>query len=237
MEVPFLNLPIFVIHVDGDIITRNVIRIYEAALEAGLETRYVLMPNAGVDDQYPELPSWGVAHGFIGSERQLMVETADWLFLTVAQSNERVPGPEVPAQEADDNFVPLPRVDGERSAKADALVTLDGTPSVDLDGEIVSYEWSQSQGPPVGLNGSDSPQVSFTMPPDGSRIGVALKITDNAGAAATSEVVVSPTSVSIDNGGGGSGLLLCALIFIMATGGGRHRLRLNSRDGAPSARN
>jgi len=43
-------------------------------------------------------------------------------------------------------------------------VTLDGSGSKDPDGNITSYSWTQTAGPPVTLNGADTMTASFTAP-------------------------------------------------------------------------
>ncbi|WP_209348395.1 autotransporter domain-containing protein [Pontixanthobacter sp. CEM42] len=45
-----------------------------------------------------------------------------------------------------------------------AIVALDGSSSVDGDGDAISYQWSQTSGPVVTLNGANSANPTFTAP-------------------------------------------------------------------------
>ena len=102
------------------------------------------------------------------------------------------------------------------AAAAGKSVTFDASASTDLDGEIVSYSWSQVSGTPVSLNGADSSQLQFNMPADGSGVTLSLKIDDNAGASSTTQVNVASASVTIDNSGGGPALWLILWLVSVA---------------------
>jgi hypothetical protein len=96
-----------------------------------------------------------------------------------------------------------------------STVALDATRSLDPDGDIVAYAWTQVSGPPVVLTGASSANASFTAPAGGTLV-FALKVTDNDGlvgtqqvtipidpppvarASASAPVVVSGTTVTLD---------------------------------------
>lgn len=69
----------------------------------------------------------------------------------------------------------------------DAFASLDGSGSVDLDGTIVSYEWTQIAGPSVVLSDSASQTPSFTTPAvdiastDVTQLSFELRVTDDNG--------------------------------------------------------
>jgi serine protease len=70
-----------------------------------------------------------------------------------------------------------------------STITLDGTHSLDADGKIVAYEWTQLAGPPVALNGAGGAVASFTAPSQGTLV-FALKVTDNDGLSGTTQVTI-----------------------------------------------
>ena len=71
-------------------------------------------------------------------------------------------------------------------------VTLDGTASYDIDGEIVAYQWTQLTGKNVRLKGTDTAMPTFTSPNvNYVRFIFELKVTDNDGATATSLVYIT----------------------------------------------
>ncbi|HET7502490.1 MAG TPA: S8 family serine peptidase [Kofleriaceae bacterium] len=70
-----------------------------------------------------------------------------------------------------------------------ATVTLDATRSLDPDGEIVSYAWTQVSGPPVVLTGATSATASFAAPAAGTLV-FSLTVTDNDGLVATRQVTI-----------------------------------------------
>jgi hypothetical protein len=65
-------------------------------------------------------------------------------------------------------------------------VTLDGSGShdPDPDGKVISYKWEQKDGPSVGLQGSNQPVASFSVPSidEDTSFEFALTVTDNEGA-------------------------------------------------------
>ena len=66
-------------------------------------------------------------------------------------------------------------------------VSLDGSGSIDSDGTIVRYEWSQNAGlPNLGIAALTTPSISFNAPSLGynqlGSISLKLTVTDNIGA-------------------------------------------------------
>src|SRR6185436_15409626 len=74
-------------------------------------------------------------------------------------------------------------------AQSGSTITLDGTHSQDVDGDIVSYAWAQVSGPAVVLNGASSSVASFTGPSSGTLV-FSLTVTDNDGLVGTSQVTI-----------------------------------------------
>ncbi|WP_162299982.1 S8 family serine peptidase [Kineobactrum sediminis] len=98
------------------------------------------------------------------------------------------------------NEPPLANASAPTSATPGATVVLDGSASSDSDGRIISYQWQQVDGPAVVLQGSDSPQASFTAPQVGANTSLAfsLTVTDNDNAEASITVTVTITGDSND---------------------------------------
>jgi hypothetical protein len=81
-----------------------------------------------------------------------------------------------------------------KEAAVGEQVTLDGTDSHDPDptGQIISYIWEQSGGPPVNLQSSNQPMASFSVPSieEDSTFEFTLTVTDNENAQDTDSVEV-----------------------------------------------
>lgn len=62
------------------------------------------------------------------------------------------------------NTPPVVEAGGDQAANGGSLVTLDGTGSLDPDGDLLSYRWIQTQGTSVILSDPSSPIPSFNAP-------------------------------------------------------------------------
>ena len=77
-------------------------------------------------------------------------------------------------------------------------VRLDGSGSLD-DGDVVSYYWSQTEGPTVTLSDSTSPTPEFTSPavgPEGASLTFQLTVTDLGDLKDTDSCIVNVTSLN-----------------------------------------
>lgn len=73
-------------------------------------------------------------------------------------------------------------------------VILDGTGSLDPDGEIDTWLWEQVSGPTVTLTDADTAQAGFTAPDSaqgGTDMEFSLTVTDSSGESATDNVTIS----------------------------------------------
>ena len=77
-------------------------------------------------------------------------------------------------------------------AEAGAMVTLDGSKSRDQneDGSLVSYHWTQLEGPDVEIGAADTAKASFKAPAEVAELTFQLKVVDNDNLFATDTVSV-----------------------------------------------
>jgi hypothetical protein len=68
-------------------------------------------------------------------------------------------------------------------------VVLDGSPSYDEDGQIVSYAWEQVSGPAATLEEADTARPQMYIPSPG-QYTIALTVTDDSQATGSDEVTV-----------------------------------------------
>ncbi len=104
-------------------------------------------------------------------------------------------------------------------------VSLNGTSSLDPDGEIVSYQWIQTAGPQVSLNNANKQVATFIAPivNQDTLISFKLTVTDNDGAIAEKEIslTVEPQLVPNNgqgNGGGSTNVLLLLALMVVCMG-------------------
>ncbi len=62
------------------------------------------------------------------------------------------------------NQAPVPQISAPGTVTSGSIVTLDGTKTYDPDHDPISYQWTQTGGPPVALVGANTAQPSFTAP-------------------------------------------------------------------------
>ena len=99
-----------------------------------------------------------------------------------------------PPPNPDTNLLPIADAGKDIRVSSNAIVTLDGSSSKDVDGSIVSYQWTQISGKKVSLINADSVKASFQAP--SVRKGIKtlefeLTVTDNQGAQRSDQVVVT----------------------------------------------
>lgn len=91
------------------------------------------------------------------------------------------------------NTPPTAEAGASQTVDASVLVTLNADGSRDNDGSIVSYQWSQTEGPNVELTDASQSQVTFTSPSLGEDrdLVFALRVTDDDGATANDSLVIT----------------------------------------------
>jgi len=94
------------------------------------------------------------------------------------------------------NEPPQANTGEDQTVDEGAVVTLDGSSSLDIDGNIESYSWNQISGPTVTLSNASSGQPTFTAPiveSDGVSLKFNLTVTDSGGLKNTDSCIVNIT--------------------------------------------
>jgi hypothetical protein len=103
------------------------------------------------------------------------------------------------------NQPPLADAGPDQTVNEGAVVRLNGHNSLDPDGSIVAYSWSQIGGPPAQLSNSGQIEASFISPNvsvSGDRLVFQLIVTDNEGLQNTDNCTVTVTREPITDSDG-----------------------------------
>ncbi len=228
-EIENLEIPALLLRADGDEFTpdRMSNKVLAAANTAGVDATYTIIPY--VDREGMAIPltdNGGNAHGFVGVERQLMATNITWLESRIAAAAERSTAVREPMDDGTGNNIQPLAYGGRTPADSNAAsIALDATGSRDIDGNIVSYLWSQVSGEMVDLDDPSSPTPSFDNPGVDSLLEFDLTVTDDDGATDTVLVAVNASAPaapaptpSETNGlfqGGGSGLSVLSILLLL----------------------
>ncbi|XOV87748.1 MAG: Ig-like domain-containing protein [Pseudomonadota bacterium] len=94
------------------------------------------------------------------------------------------------------NIAPFAQAGEDVSVPQSTPVQLSGAESIDLDGSIAAYQWTQTSGPVVELSGADTSTVSFVLPAamvETSTLTFELTVTDTIGATGKDSITVIGT--------------------------------------------
>jgi len=102
---------------------------------------------------------------------------------------------------ASSNVRPVANAGVNRTVNKGELATIDATGSLDPDGTIASYTWTQLTGPSVVLDTTVPGQVSFTAPDISADTDIVLQlnIIDNSGAGHSDSITVTVTDPLLNN--------------------------------------
>lgn len=79
----------------------------------------------------------------------------------------------------------------DREVLENTLIRLNGNASVDSDGTIVSYTWTQLSGPVQSIANANTPEATFTpLVSKAETLAFRLTVVDNSGAVGTDDVVI-----------------------------------------------
>jgi hypothetical protein len=79
---------------------------------------------------------------------------------------------------------PIPNAGSDQTVTENSVVRLSALGSVDPDGTIFSYSWTQVAGPAVAISSATAPQITFTAPTvgiGGDKLTFSLAVEDNEG--------------------------------------------------------
>jgi hypothetical protein len=94
------------------------------------------------------------------------------------------------------NVPPVAQAGPDQTVNEGSPVTLNGTASTDVDGDLLIFSWAQISGPPVTLSGPDTATPSFTAPEvDSAGAILTFELTVSDGIASSTDTV----NVSVDN--------------------------------------
>jgi pimeloyl-ACP methyl ester carboxylesterase len=178
-EIANLETPALLMRADGDQFTpdRMSQNVLAAGLAAGIDISYTVL-----DYPFPPGDNGGNAHGFIAVEREMTAATVDWLTSRVAAASRYTPFIKAPREQPDGNLAPLADAGYRASVSGGEIVLLDGSISVDVDGEIASYYWEQVWGSGAVLDDPASPTPAFVAPNRNQVAVFMLTVTDDDGA-------------------------------------------------------
>jgi hypothetical protein len=129
------------------------------------------------------------------------------------------------------NAIPVANAGTAQTVTISDVVQLSGTASVDADGSIATYAWTQSAGPSVALFNTTSPQAGFVVPRAAvaATLTFSLVVTDNHSARSTPSTVavtVNPNTAPQPNPGPAQTLNSGATVILDAS-------RSSDREGGP----
>ncbi len=93
------------------------------------------------------------------------------------------------------NNVPIADAGVPQTISQDQLVTLDGSGSYDIDGDTLTYSWSQVSGAQITLSNPTGVNPTFSSPDSGGDVVIELIVNDGIIDSAPSEVTITFTYV------------------------------------------
>jgi pimeloyl-ACP methyl ester carboxylesterase len=217
-EITKLEVPALLMRADGDGFTPDEwsVDVTAAAVDAGVDATYIVL-----DFPFPlSDENGGNAHGFVGVEREMMQATLDWLVSHVPEATNYTADIRIPAENPPGNLEPIAHAGDSLVDDGNTFVRLDGSQSFDIDGEIVSYFWTQISGPDVSIIGPDNDNPLVKAPLSSETLTFELTVTDDDGGTSTDTVEVTFTAAVVRSDSSSLGpLALFLLLFIICRRG------------------
>jgi pimeloyl-ACP methyl ester carboxylesterase len=225
-EITKLDVPALLMRADGDGFTPHEwsVDVTAAAVDAGVDATYTVL-----DFPFPlSDENGGNAHGFFGVEREMIQTTLEWLESHVPEATNYTADINIPAQNPPGNLEPIAQAGDPFVDDGNQFVQLDGSQSFDIDGEIVSYFWSQVAGTDVAIVGPDNDDPLIKAPPSPETLTFELTVTDDDGGTSTDTVEVTFNSEERSSRGSSSLDPLAFLLLLLAAcrRGVRQRTRI-----------
>jgi hypothetical protein len=95
------------------------------------------------------------------------------------------------------NQKPIANAGDDQNVNFSSSVSLSGAKSVDLDGEIKTYQWTQTKGTKVVLKNPKTVSPTFTSPKKNTTLIFKLTVKDNKNASATDTVTVNVNAPAV----------------------------------------
>ena len=158
---------------------------------------YLYTPDANYssEDEYADIFSYKVNDGT--SDNEFVRATVTNLVFDNCDSQQCQAYPSIETigiQITPVNDIPVADAGSDQSVDAGSVVQLDGSQSLDADGDTITYSWIQTSGYPVTLTADNIASPQFTAPSQGGQLTFMLTLNDGT---ATS----SPSVVNIYVGG------------------------------------
>ena len=99
--------------------------------------------------------------------------------------------------DGESNIPPVSDAGIDQNVNINSLVTLNGSGSSDIDGEITTWLWEQLNGQTVSLSSNNEPVVTFTAPSATGELNFKLTVTDNNGVSDMDTVKITVKDVGI----------------------------------------
>lgn len=173
-----------VLTIPGDIVIDSNVPI---AVEVGVATATDLFAPISIVNNAPDIFP-------MGSYRVRWVAQDRYLNRTIAFQTVTIRVPSV-------NLPPVANAGPDQTVLEQSSVTLNATASNDPDGTIASFQWTQTSGPIVLLNAANTATPTFTSPDilADTNMSFSVVVTDDQGATASDNVLITVQSVIIDN--------------------------------------
>ncbi len=211
-EIARLEVPALLMRADGDQFTPDEMsqNVLASALAAGVDAVYAVL-----DYPFSAGPNGVNAHGFLRVERELIQTAVDWLTDRVPAADSRSVQIQIPVESPPGNRVPIIDTGAPVEGPGGTSVQLDASGSVDIDGQIVSYAWTQQSGDTAILSTPDSAQSRVALPLTAQTLEFEVAVTDDAGGVATAVVQVTVSEDAPRAGGGSSTVGLLELLLLI----------------------
>lgn len=144
--------------------------------------------------EWSQLSGDSVSLNTVGNNSEFVVPDSNTALVFQLRVTDNEGGQGTTTHELNINQRPVAVAGNDVSVEAGVVVNLDAAASLDDDGTIQSYWWSQQSGPAVSIQNSDTSAASFDTSTIEGEVVIELTVTDNEGATSTDTLVVTITA-------------------------------------------